>query len=154
MKIDERAVGKLNPVRDRKEGTSRGGRRDDSCDHGLPRRPLRVKPPTSWARKWKVVLYIYIYITLYTLYLVPWYMFTSKYIECTVDLDCDSSYLRYCCRWKRYNIALRDLAGEQKRTKNFFFSEPVPRFKNGKWSKNEASQGPRTYLFALFFFFF
>ena len=24
-----------------------GGRRDDTCDHGLPRRSLKVKPPTS-----------------------------------------------------------------------------------------------------------
>ena len=29
------------------------GRRDDTCDHGLSTRSLRVKPPTSWAGKWK-----------------------------------------------------------------------------------------------------
>ena len=28
-----------------------GGKRDDTCDHGLSRRSPRVKPPTSWAGK-------------------------------------------------------------------------------------------------------
>ena len=37
----------LNPMRDKNEGTYRGERRDDTCDHGLSRRSLRVKPPTS-----------------------------------------------------------------------------------------------------------
>ena len=46
--VDEnrRAVGMLNPMRDKIEGTYRGGR-DDTCDHGLSRRSLRVKPPTN-----------------------------------------------------------------------------------------------------------
>ena len=33
-----------------------GGRRDDTCDHGLSRRSLRVKPPTSWTGKEKVMI--------------------------------------------------------------------------------------------------
>ena len=39
--IDEQLVGKLNPMRDK---NVTGGRRDDTCPHGLSR---RVKPPTS-----------------------------------------------------------------------------------------------------------
>ena len=35
------------------EGTYRGGKSHDTCDHGLSRRSLRVKPPTSWAGKSK-----------------------------------------------------------------------------------------------------
>ena len=41
----------LNPMRDKNEGTYRGERRDDTCDHGLSRRSLRVQPPTSWKVK-------------------------------------------------------------------------------------------------------
>ena len=49
----------LNPMRDRKKGPYPGGRRDDTCDHGLSRRSLRVKPLTNldWIVK---VIYIYI----------------------------------------------------------------------------------------------
>ena len=40
---NRRAVGMLNPMRDKKnESTCGGGRRDDTCDHGLSIRPLRV----------------------------------------------------------------------------------------------------------------
>ena len=44
---NRRAVGMLKPMRDKNKGTHRGGRRDDTCDHGLSRRSQRVKPPTS-----------------------------------------------------------------------------------------------------------
>ena len=43
--------GLLNPMRDRNWRHIPGGIRDDTCDHGLSRRSLRVKPPTSWAGK-------------------------------------------------------------------------------------------------------
>ena len=48
---NRRAVGVLNAMRDKNEGTYRGGRRDDTCDHGLSRRPLRAKPLTDRAGK-------------------------------------------------------------------------------------------------------
>ena len=38
-----RAVGTLNSTRGKHEGTYRGGRRDDTCDHGFSRRSPRVK---------------------------------------------------------------------------------------------------------------
>ena len=42
---NRRAVGTLNPLRDKMEGIIyRGGGRDDTCGHGLSRRPPRVKP--------------------------------------------------------------------------------------------------------------
>ena len=45
---NRRAVEMLNPMRDKNEGTYiPGGRRDDTCDHVLSTRSLRVKPPTS-----------------------------------------------------------------------------------------------------------
>ena len=43
--------GLLNPMRDRNWRHIPGGIRDDTCDHGLSRRSLTVKPPTSWAGK-------------------------------------------------------------------------------------------------------
>ena len=36
-------------MRDKSEGTYVRGGREDTCDHGLSRRPLTVKPITSWA---------------------------------------------------------------------------------------------------------
>ena len=47
---NRRAVGMLNPMRDNNEGTPDvpGRRRDGSCDHGLSRRSLRVKPPIEY----------------------------------------------------------------------------------------------------------
>ena len=51
MKIGEQVAETLH-VCDRNEGTHRGGGgRDDTCDHGLSRRSLRVKPLTSQAGK-------------------------------------------------------------------------------------------------------
>ena len=44
---NRRAVGMLHPMRDKNLGHVPGGRRDDTCDHGLSRRSPRVKPPTS-----------------------------------------------------------------------------------------------------------
>ena len=45
---NRRAVGMMNPMRDKNEGTYRGGEgTTPTCDHGLSRRSLRVKPPTS-----------------------------------------------------------------------------------------------------------
>ena len=47
MKI-RRAVGMLNPIHDKNEGTYvPGGKRDDTCDHDLSSTSLSVKPPTS-----------------------------------------------------------------------------------------------------------
>ena len=46
----------LNPMSDKNERTCRGGRRDDTCDHGLSRRSLRVK--TSYELSWKVKVMI------------------------------------------------------------------------------------------------
>ena len=43
---NRRAVGMLNPVRDRNQSAG-PGRRDDTSDHGLSRRSLEVKPPKS-----------------------------------------------------------------------------------------------------------
>ena len=43
---NRRAIGMLKPMRDENEGHVPGGTRDDFCNHGLPRRSLRVKPPT------------------------------------------------------------------------------------------------------------
>ena len=42
-----RAVGMLNAIGDKKQRHVPGGKRDDTCDHGLSRRSLRVEPPTS-----------------------------------------------------------------------------------------------------------
>ena len=42
-----RAMGMLILMRDKKYRNVPGGRRDDTCDHGLLRRSPRVKPPTS-----------------------------------------------------------------------------------------------------------
>ena len=47
---DRRAVGMLNSMRDKNWRHVPGGR-DDACNHGLSKRSLRVKPPTSWAGK-------------------------------------------------------------------------------------------------------
>ena len=46
---NRRAVGMLNPSRDKKEGTFiPKGRGDDACEHGLSRRPPReIKPPAG-----------------------------------------------------------------------------------------------------------
>ena len=35
----------LNPMRDKNKGMYREGRRGDTCDHGLSRSSLGVKPP-------------------------------------------------------------------------------------------------------------
>ena len=49
----------LNPMRDKKmKARTGGGRRDDTCDHGLPRSSLRVKPPTWYELGWKVKVMI------------------------------------------------------------------------------------------------
>ena len=48
---NRRAVGMLNPIRDKKQRHVTGGRRVATCDHGLSRSSLRVKPPTSKAGK-------------------------------------------------------------------------------------------------------
>lgn len=59
-KIDanRRAVGTLNPARDKKIKAClyRGGRRDDTCDLGLFRRSPRVKKASlcSYELSWKV----------------------------------------------------------------------------------------------------
>ena len=45
---NSRAMGKLNPMRDKKERPVPGGRRVDACGHGLSRSPLTVKHPTSY----------------------------------------------------------------------------------------------------------
>ena len=42
-----RAVGMLNPMRKLHAWHGPGGRRDDTCNHGLFRRPLRVQSLTS-----------------------------------------------------------------------------------------------------------
>jgi len=43
----------LNPMRDKNEGTCPGGEGATPVTHGLSRRLLRVKPPTSCAAKQK-----------------------------------------------------------------------------------------------------
>ena len=45
----------LNVLCDKNEGKSPGGRREDTCDHGmtLSRRSMRVKPPTRCS-SWRV----------------------------------------------------------------------------------------------------
>ena len=41
---NRRAGGTLNPMRDKKQRHVPGGGRDGTCDHGVSRRSLRVKP--------------------------------------------------------------------------------------------------------------
>ena len=47
---NRRALRMLNSMRDKNWRHVPGGR-EDTWDHGLPRRSLRVKPPSSWAGK-------------------------------------------------------------------------------------------------------
>ena len=53
---NRRAVGMLNPMRYKKEGHVPGGKREDTCDHGLSRR--FVQGITSYEFDWKVKVMI------------------------------------------------------------------------------------------------
>ena len=50
-------VGMPNPMRDKNEGTYRGGRREYTCDHGLSRRSRRVEHLTRVELETKSVDY-------------------------------------------------------------------------------------------------
>ena len=50
-------VGMLNPKRDKKiKGTYRGGRRVDTCDHGLSKTSLRVRTSYELGERVKVMI--------------------------------------------------------------------------------------------------
>ena len=80
----------LNPMRDKNWRHVPGERRDDTCEHGLSRRSLRVKPPCDDQKKKRRSMYVRSTGIPPPLQQIPrtsYYMFSGVLSKCALTVD-------------------------------------------------------------------